>query len=110
MKLGFSLSSEEFEAPTLVSQAERAETAAGISDHFRHWVDAQGNSPFVWCVRCRPRSRSSSTPATTTSRSTGSAGTKTAFWISTSGRSRRTSTSPTWAGYLTAWTPPDTAC
>jgi G6PDH family F420-dependent oxidoreductase len=54
MKLGFSLSSEEFDAPTLVSQAERAETAgfafAGISDHFHPWVDAQGNSPFVWGV------------------------------------------------------------
>jgi G6PDH family F420-dependent oxidoreductase len=53
-KLGYSLSSEEFDAPTLVSQAERAEAAgfafAGISDHFHPWVDAQGNSPFVWGV------------------------------------------------------------
>jgi coenzyme F420-dependent glucose-6-phosphate dehydrogenase len=51
-KLGYSLSSEEFDAPTLVSQAERAEAAgfsfAGISDHFHPWVDAQGESPFVW--------------------------------------------------------------
>jgi G6PDH family F420-dependent oxidoreductase len=52
--LGYSLSSEEFDAPTLVAQAERAERAgfafAGISDHFHPWVDAQGESPFVWGV------------------------------------------------------------
>jgi coenzyme F420-dependent glucose-6-phosphate dehydrogenase len=52
--LGYSLSSEEFDAPTLAAQAERAEGAgfafAGISDHFHPWVDAQGNSPFVWGV------------------------------------------------------------
>src|SRR6201999_1970754 len=51
-KLGYSLSCEEFDAPTLVAQAERAEAAgfdfAGISDHFHPWVDAQGQSPFVW--------------------------------------------------------------
>jgi G6PDH family F420-dependent oxidoreductase len=38
----------------LVAFAERAERAgfsfAGISDHFHPWVDAQGNSPFVWGV------------------------------------------------------------
>jgi G6PDH family F420-dependent oxidoreductase len=53
-ELGYSLSCEEFDAPTLVSQAERAEAAgfrfAGISDHFHPWVDAQGESPFVWGV------------------------------------------------------------
>jgi G6PDH family F420-dependent oxidoreductase len=52
--LGYSLSCEEFDAPTLVAQAERAEAAgfsfAGISDHFHPWVDAQGQSPFVWGV------------------------------------------------------------
>jgi len=52
--LGYSLSSEEFDAPTLVALAERAERAgfdfAGISDHFHPWVDAQGESPFVWGV------------------------------------------------------------
>ncbi len=51
-KLGYSLSSEEFDAPALAAQAERAERAgfafAGISDHFHPWVDAQGESPFVW--------------------------------------------------------------
>ena len=53
-KLGYSLSCEEFDAPTLVAQAERAERAgfafAGISDHFHPWIDEQGHSPFVWAV------------------------------------------------------------
>ncbi|HEX8752956.1 MAG TPA: TIGR03557 family F420-dependent LLM class oxidoreductase [Solirubrobacterales bacterium] len=51
-QLGYTLSSEEFDAPTLVAQAQRAERAgfdfASISDHFHPWVDAQGQSPFVW--------------------------------------------------------------
>jgi len=52
IELGYSLSSEEFDAPTLAAQAERAEQAgfafASISDHFHPWVDEQGESPFVW--------------------------------------------------------------
>jgi coenzyme F420-dependent glucose-6-phosphate dehydrogenase len=52
MRLGYTLSSEEFDAPSLVAQAERAEKAgfafASISDHFHPWVDEQGESPFVW--------------------------------------------------------------
>jgi coenzyme F420-dependent glucose-6-phosphate dehydrogenase len=51
-KLGYTLSSEEFDAPTLVAQAERAEHVGfdfvSISDHFHPWVEAQGESPFVW--------------------------------------------------------------
>lgn len=51
-RLGYTLSSEEFDAPTLVEQAVRAERAgfdfASISDHFHPWVDEQGESPFVW--------------------------------------------------------------
>ena len=51
-KLGYTLSSEEFDAPTLVAQAERAEQAgfdfASVSDHFHPWIDEQGESPFVW--------------------------------------------------------------
>jgi coenzyme F420-dependent glucose-6-phosphate dehydrogenase len=51
-KLGYTLSSEEFDAPSLVAQAERAERAgfsfASVSDHFHPWVDEQGESPFVW--------------------------------------------------------------
>jgi G6PDH family F420-dependent oxidoreductase len=53
-ELGYTLSCEEFDAPTLVAQAVRAEQAgfafAGISDHFHPWIDAQGESPFVWGV------------------------------------------------------------
>jgi coenzyme F420-dependent glucose-6-phosphate dehydrogenase len=53
-RLGYTLSCEEFDAPILAAQAERAEAAgfafAGISDHFHPWVDAQGESPFVWGV------------------------------------------------------------
>src|ERR1700710_271259 len=52
MRLGYTLSSEEFDAPALVAQAERAERAgfgfASISDHFHPWVGEQGESPFVW--------------------------------------------------------------
>jgi coenzyme F420-dependent glucose-6-phosphate dehydrogenase len=52
MRLGYKLSSEEFDAPSLVAQAERAEKAgfafASISDHFHPWIDKQGESPFVW--------------------------------------------------------------
>jgi G6PDH family F420-dependent oxidoreductase len=54
MKLGYFLSSEEFGPTDLLWQARRAEQAgfAGlwISDHFHPWIDAQGNSPFVWGV------------------------------------------------------------
>lgn len=54
IQLGYTLSSEEFDAPVLVAQAERAERAgfsfASISDHFHPWVDEQGESPFVWGV------------------------------------------------------------
>jgi G6PDH family F420-dependent oxidoreductase len=53
-KIGYKLSSEEFSAPDLVRQAERAEDAgfefAAISDHFHPWTDEQGESPFVWGV------------------------------------------------------------
>jgi coenzyme F420-dependent glucose-6-phosphate dehydrogenase len=53
-KLGYTLSSEEFDAPSLVALAERAEQAgfafASVSDHFHPWVDEQGESPFVWGV------------------------------------------------------------
>jgi G6PDH family F420-dependent oxidoreductase len=52
--VGIFLSSEERTAPELVDLAARAEQAgfrkAWISDHFHPWVDAQGQSPFVWSV------------------------------------------------------------
>jgi len=54
MELGYSLSSEEHAANTLVKNALQAEDAgfsyALISDHFHPWIDQQGESPFVWAV------------------------------------------------------------
>lgn len=50
--LGYALSSEEFGPNELVEQAARAEEVgfdfASISDHYHPWLDAQGESPFVW--------------------------------------------------------------
>jgi G6PDH family F420-dependent oxidoreductase len=52
--LGYKLSSEERTATQLVEDAALAEEAgfefATISDHFHPWLDAQGQSPFVWGV------------------------------------------------------------
>ncbi|SDZ34941.1 F420-dependent oxidoreductase, G6PDH family [Amycolatopsis xylanica] len=54
VKIGYFLSCEEFGPRELVEQAKRAEAAGfsglWISDHFHPWLDAQGNSPFVWSV------------------------------------------------------------
>ncbi|GLY23998.1 TIGR03557 family F420-dependent LLM class oxidoreductase [Micromonospora sp. NBRC 101691] len=54
MKIGYFLSSEEFTPAELVAQARGAERAGfaalWISDHYHPWVDAQGQSPFVWSV------------------------------------------------------------
>ena len=54
MKLGYHLASEEHGPNTLVANAKRAEAAgfayAIISDRFHPWIDAQGQSPFVWSV------------------------------------------------------------
>jgi G6PDH family F420-dependent oxidoreductase len=54
MELGYALSSEEHGPRDLVRHARSAEEAgftfALISDHFHPWVDAQGESPFVWSV------------------------------------------------------------
>jgi coenzyme F420-dependent glucose-6-phosphate dehydrogenase len=54
IRIGYKLSSEEHPPNALVSQAQRAEecgfTFAMISDHFHPWIDAQGQSPFVWSV------------------------------------------------------------
>ncbi|MDQ3670422.1 MAG: LLM class flavin-dependent oxidoreductase, partial [Actinomycetota bacterium] len=51
-EIGYALSSEEHPPNDLVAAARRAEEAgftyALISDHFHPWVDAQGESPFVW--------------------------------------------------------------
>src|SRR5688572_15412498 len=54
VQLGYKLSSEEFGPRELVDNARMAEEAgftfALISDHFHPWIDAQGQSPFVWSV------------------------------------------------------------
>ena len=53
-QVGYTLSSEEFGPPDLVSFAVRAEQVgfdfAAISDHFHPWGGSQAHSPFVWCV------------------------------------------------------------
>jgi coenzyme F420-dependent glucose-6-phosphate dehydrogenase len=54
IQIGYKLSSEEFGPNELVRQAQAAEdkgfSFALISDHFHPWIDAQGESPFVWSV------------------------------------------------------------
>ena len=54
VKLGYSLSSEEFAPEDLINCAELAQDAgfeyALISDHFHPWTNSQPNSPFVWSV------------------------------------------------------------
>jgi coenzyme F420-dependent glucose-6-phosphate dehydrogenase len=54
VELGYTLSSEEHAPNVLVENARAAEEVgfefATISDHFHPWVDAQGESPFVWSV------------------------------------------------------------
>ena len=51
-RLGVGLSSEELSARELVRAAALAEEVgfrdAWVSDHFHPWIDAQGESPFVW--------------------------------------------------------------
>jgi coenzyme F420-dependent glucose-6-phosphate dehydrogenase len=54
VRLGYALSSEEHRPSDLVRHARLAEDSgfefALISDHFHPWIDAQGQSPFVWGV------------------------------------------------------------
>src|ERR1700749_1965133 len=54
MKIGYFLSCEQYRPDELIEQARLAEAAGfhalWISDHYHPWVDAQGNSPFVWGV------------------------------------------------------------
>lgn len=68
MKLGYFLSCEEFAPAELIAQARLAEEAGfsglWISDHYHPWVDAQGNSPFVWGV-IGALSQTTSLPVTT---------------------------------------------
>jgi len=52
MRIGYFLSSEEYSPAELIEQARGAEragfTGLWISDHYHPWVDAQGQSAFVW--------------------------------------------------------------
>jgi coenzyme F420-dependent glucose-6-phosphate dehydrogenase len=54
LQIGYQLSSEEHRPADLVRYARMAEDHgfdyATISDHFHPWIDAQGQSPFVWSV------------------------------------------------------------
>ena len=54
MELGVGFSSEELAPNEIVRAAVLAEEAgfmtAWVSDHFHPWIDAQGESPFVWSV------------------------------------------------------------
>ncbi|MEH1125836.1 LLM class F420-dependent oxidoreductase [Micromonospora sp. CPCC 206061] len=54
MRIGYFLSCEEFTPAELIEQARGAEAAGfqalWISDHYHPWVDAQGQSPFVWSM------------------------------------------------------------
>jgi len=52
MRIGYFLSSEEYTPAEMIDQARGAEragfSALWISDHYHPWVDAQGQSAFVW--------------------------------------------------------------
>jgi coenzyme F420-dependent glucose-6-phosphate dehydrogenase len=54
LQIGYQLSSEEHRPADLIRYARMAEDHgfdyATISDHFHPWIDAQGQSPFVWSV------------------------------------------------------------
>jgi G6PDH family F420-dependent oxidoreductase len=54
MRIGYFLSSEEYSPAELIEQAKGAEragfTSLWISDHYHPWVDAQGQSAFVWSM------------------------------------------------------------
>ena len=54
MKVGYFLSSEEWDPRALVELAGKAQEAGfeglWISDHYHPWSDEQGHSPFVWAV------------------------------------------------------------
>jgi G6PDH family F420-dependent oxidoreductase len=68
MRIGYFLSSEEYSPAELIEQAKGAEragfTGLWISDHYHPWVDAQGQSAFVWST-IGALSQVSSLPITT---------------------------------------------
>jgi len=54
MRIGYFLACEEFTPAELLDQAQMAQRAGfqalWISDHYHPWIDAQGQSPFVWSM------------------------------------------------------------
>jgi G6PDH family F420-dependent oxidoreductase len=54
MRIGYFLACEEFTPAELLEQARMAQRAGfealWISDHYHPWIDAQGQSPFVWSM------------------------------------------------------------
>jgi len=54
VEIGYTLSTEEHDAPTLVKNAPAAEEAGfdflTVSDHYHPWIGAEGQSPFAWTV------------------------------------------------------------
>ncbi len=68
MRIGYFLSSEEYTPAELLEQARGAERAGfgglWISDHYHPWVDAQGQSAFVWST-IGALSQATSLPITT---------------------------------------------
>jgi G6PDH family F420-dependent oxidoreductase len=54
MEIGIGFSAEELGPNEIVRAAARAEeigfTTCWVSDHYHPWIDAQGESPFVWSV------------------------------------------------------------
>src|SRR3954451_12114167 len=69
MKIGYFLSCEEHGPAELIKQARLAEEAGfqglWISDHYHPWVEAQGQSPFVWGVLGAIAEATSRVPITT---------------------------------------------
>lgn len=53
-EIGYALSSEELKPHDMVRYAQRAEEVGFkfimVSDHYHPWIEAQGESPFVWTV------------------------------------------------------------
>jgi G6PDH family F420-dependent oxidoreductase len=54
VRIGYFLATEEFTPKELLAQARAAERAGfeglWVSDHYHPWIDAQGQSPFVWTL------------------------------------------------------------
>jgi alkanesulfonate monooxygenase SsuD/methylene tetrahydromethanopterin reductase-like flavin-dependent oxidoreductase (luciferase family) len=98
MRIGYFLSSEEFDPRELITQARLAEDAGfqglWISDHYHPWNDRQGHSGFVWSTigaLSQATSTMNVTPAATSSTSNRSVPTKSVSSRPTPTRSCRSS-------------------